>query len=116
MQRESHIYPAFTLMWNSPTIYCEPPSIGFHSRPLHRHITSTHDSLTDIINTMIHMLASVVRQHLSFPFRVLGDLRVICEDPVEKCPVVFPDFSETVKLMEEANGKDFSPRSTLSEF
>ena len=65
---------------------------------------------------MIHMLASVVRQHLSFLFRVLGDLGVICEDPVEKCPVVFADFAETVKLMEEADGEDFSRRSTLSEF
>ena len=52
---------------------------------------------------MIHMLASIVGQQRCFLLRVLKDLAVVCEDSVQKSQVVFTYFTETVKLMEEAD-------------
>ncbi|KXT14619.1 hypothetical protein AC579_3719 [Pseudocercospora musae] len=49
-------YPALTLMFNTPTINREPPPILLNPGPFERHISSTHEALPQVIETVLDMI------------------------------------------------------------
>ncbi len=78
-------HPTLTLVSNTPAIEREPPTIRLLPRPLDRHITSTHQSLPDIIEAVVNML------HLRIQQNLLDLLGVVASDGAFEQEQVLPD-------------------------
>ena len=88
-----------------PAIYGVPRSIGLRTWPLQGHVARTHDTLPQIVVTVMYMFSTIAIQQLSYVLYLI----ILVDDAFEEHEVKLADLAQTMQLMKEADRIDLSP-------